>query len=200
MNKRNCLTCNKEFKTHPWELKNGFCRFCSRKCSGEWQSKNLIREKSHLWKGGPVNCICKICNKEFTVPKAHLKRGRGKFCSHKCKGIWQRENLKKENNPNWTDGRTPENHRIRNSIEYKNWRKSVYERDNYTCQICGDNRGGNLNANHIKKFSDFPAIRLDINNGITLCEHCHISKVTHYEEKYEIYFISKIRKEEACGV
>src|SRR3990167_10064205 len=34
---------------------------------------------------------------------------------------------------NWQGGLTPTNKRIRNSHEYKLWRKAVFEKDNYTC-------------------------------------------------------------------
>lgn len=60
----------------------------------------------------------------------------------------------------------------RRTPEYYRWRKSVYERNNYTCQICGQ-RGGELNAHHIKLFSKDIEKRIDINNGITLCKKCH---------------------------
>jgi hypothetical protein len=56
--------------------------------------------------------------------------------------------------------------------EYRIWRKSVYDRDNYTCQICGT-IGGALNADHIKPWCLFPELRFDINNGRTLCVPCH---------------------------
>lgn len=62
--------------------------------------------------------------------------------------------------------------RDRECVEYKKWRKSVYERDEYTCQNCGKT-GGKLNAHHIKPYKDFPEFRYDIDNGITLCEKCH---------------------------
>lgn len=73
---------------------------------------------------------------------------------------------------------------IRNSSAYTNWRKAVFDRDEYTCQICGQ-KGGKLNAHHIKQFAYFPELRLDINNGITLCEECH-RKVHRHEFKLVI--------------
>lgn len=72
----------------------------------------------------------------------------------------------------WKGGITPENIRIRTSLEYKKWRKDVFERDNYTCQICGQ-VGGTLQADHIKSFAANPESRFDLNNGRTLCLSCH---------------------------
>ena len=60
----------------------------------------------------------------------------------------------------------------RNSKEYKRWRNLVFERDNYTCQMCGK-RGGKLNAHHIVRFRKSIEKRVDVSNGITLCEDCH---------------------------
>jgi len=58
------------------------------------------------------------------------------------------------------------------TLEYRLWREQVFERDNYTCQMCGE-RGGKLNADHIKPYNLFKELRTDINNGRTLCENCH---------------------------
>ena len=62
--------------------------------------------------------------------------------------------------------------RDRESTSYKEWRERVYERDNWTCQVCGQ-YGGKLNAHHIKSYAKYPKLRLDVDNGITLCVNCH---------------------------
>ncbi len=62
--------------------------------------------------------------------------------------------------------------RDRNSKDYKNWRSSVYERDNYTCRHCQKDKC-KLNAHHIVRWVDSIEMRFDINNGITLCIECH---------------------------
>jgi len=77
----------------------------------------------------------------------------------------------------WKGGITPENHKIRNSTEYKQWRTAVFERDDYTCQDC-EERGGVLNADHIQPFAYFPDLRFVIENGRTLCRSCHVKTDT----------------------
>lgn len=60
----------------------------------------------------------------------------------------------------------------RTSPEYKRWRTKVFQRDNYTCQRCNA-KGVELNAHHIKPYQNYPELRLDNKNGITLCKVCH---------------------------
>ena len=81
--------------------------------------------------------------------------------------------LRGSKNKFWKGGITPLYQKIRTSLEYKLWREAVFKRDNYTCVWCGDNQGGNLNADHIKPFAYFPELRLAIDNGRTLCHPCH---------------------------
>lgn len=95
----------------------------------------------------------------------------------RCKGCSLEETserMKGSGSPFWKGGINGENDTLRHRKEYKTWRTAVYERDGYTCQCCGT-RGNKLNAHHINQFSDYPELRYDINNGITLCENCHDS-------------------------
>lgn len=58
----------------------------------------------------------------------------------------------------------------RNSPEYDAWRKEVVNRDK-VCQCCGyDNK---LQAHHIYGYRDNKELRVDPDNGITLCVFCH---------------------------
>lgn len=91
-----------------------------------------------------------------------------------------------KNHHNWKGGITPLNHAIRTSDNYKQWRKSVFEKDNYKCILCRE-KGGYLHAHHIKSFATIiqenniktlqEALKCeelwDIKNGITLCKKHH---------------------------
>ena len=99
------------------------------------------------------------------------------------------------NHPRWRGGISSENQLFRQTIEYKAWRKSVFNRDNYTCQICNNRSSkGNkvrLNADHIKSFADYPELRLEITNGRTLYETCHKKTATYGWKHYQLNRISE---------
>lgn len=96
--------------------------------------------------------------------------------------------FKGENSHFWKGGLTSINKIIRESAEYKLWRKAVFERDNYTCIWCGEKSGSGktieLNADHIKPFYLFPELRFAIDNGRTLCRSCHQTTNTWGKSKY----------------
>lgn len=78
----------------------------------------------------------------------------------------------------WQGGITPINRKIRGSLEFKDWRRSVFERDGFKCVNCGK-EGGWLEADHIKQFAYYPELRFEIKNGRTLCKPCHKKTETY---------------------
>jgi len=55
---------------------------------------------------------------------------------------------------------------------YQRWRRAVLERDSNTCQHCVIQEE-HLHTHHIFRFTDYPELRYDVNNGLTLCGNCH---------------------------
>lgn len=200
---KNCNFCGKEYKSY-----NKKSKYCSHICSDTSQRINpecnrrqfrVIKRKVRIKKIylcsicnikqiNRKNKYCKECNRIKNKIKIKCKncgligysyKIRIKsFCSEECKFDF----YKGEGNPNYIDGRTPENQKIRHSKPYAKWRLEVFKRDDYTCVFCGK-VGGELNADHIKPFSKFPALRLVISNGRTLCKPCHEKTPTYRNNK-----------------
>lgn len=171
--------------------------------------KNTINigrfEKGHIsWnKKEKINKVCEICGKSFKVK--NYRKLTARTCSRICqtKLIYRETRKYKKHseatkkkisiktilntprgkyNYNWKGGITPINEKIRKSVEYKLWRKSVFIKDNFTCQKTGQ-IGGKLVAHHINNFSDFPELRTSIENGITLSKESHIEFHKIYGKK-----------------
>lgn len=141
-----CKNCSREF------IKRKTSIFCSKKC----MSENI--EKVHY-----KLTFCKYCNKEFTQ-KTYRNNV---FCSPEC----TTEMKKGKNSPTWKGGIKKEKDR-RKSLEMVSWRKAVFKRDDYTCQICLM-KSRYLEPHHIFFYANFPELRAVLDNGITLCKSCH---------------------------
>ena len=87
-----------------------------------------------------------------------------------------------EKHNHYVDGRGAANNdervAARQRIEYRLWREAVFERDNWTCVKC-DTRGGELHADHIRSWRNFPELRYAIDNGRTMCPDCHRKTPTY---------------------
>ncbi len=141
---------------------------------------------------------CTVCGnfyeRHIGVPQRQWARSI--FCSIKCKAISQKETgkLRKHSLETrmkmrasarkgadshlWRGGVNTADSSIRGSVEYKLWRTSVFERDNYTCVWCKTKKSP-FNADHIKPLRFFPELRFAIDNGRTLCVPCHKTTDTY---------------------
>src|SRR3990167_4878670 len=139
-------------------------KFCSYDCMGvasrgrpAWNkgTKGLIKPNKGSFQKG----IVPWSKGKHIKSNNKLQEYREKF------GAWNRgksvPQIRGEKHWNWQGGKSKERERIQRSLEYKAWRITVFERDNYTCVFCGE-RGGKLNADHIKPFSTYPSSRLDV--------------------------------------
>lgn len=67
------------------------------------------------------------------------------------------------------------------SEKYKRLRRYIFARDGYKCALTG--KKGRLCMHHIKRYANYPELRWDPRNLITLCEEKH-KEITGHEEKY----------------
>lgn len=114
------------------------------------------------------------------------KRGRtpwnkGKKCPQISAKLKGKPNFKMRgaNNPHWKGGKTVEDKALRMSLESKEWRRKIFERDAFTCQVCRQ-VGVYLEAHHIKSWANYPELRFELDNGVALCLDCH-SKTDNYK-------------------
>ena len=159
--KKECNQCNCVFEVY--EYRTETAKFCSKKCKNNSQKGiDIFKGMDRYWLRGNKNAEDSGgSSTSFQIGQLPWNKGK----KHPA--------VAGDKNPNWKGGVTSKNELIRKSGAYKEWRFSVYERDNYTCMSCRGSESGTLNAHHIKRFADYPELRLDIDNGITLCKSCH---------------------------
>lgn len=186
------LSCQHKWntKTNSKEIKCDFCGKILRRANNRIKKHNYCSAEcqyKHKTQMHTRNVICDWCGKEY-IKKLSDRKTKRIFCSRNCMGEWQAKYVIGELACNWRGGVSTINQRIRSLIKYSNWVKGVFKKDFFTCIKCGDKRGGNLNAHHIKQVSDIieennikkmqDIIKSkelwNINNGITLCENCHV--------------------------
>lgn len=148
-----------------------------------WKVKNKSNMYGHTpWNKG-ISCD------EKTKIKIS-ERNKGKVRSEECRKRQSTRNKllgvkppiqSGDLNINWKGGVTPENVKIRNSVESDRWRVAVFERDKYLSIKSGT--GGRLTVHHILNFSNHPELRFNINNGATLTREEHKEFHQQYGKK-----------------
>ena len=98
-----------------------------------------------------------------------------------------RDSIRGENSPVWKGDKAVTVRNGRELPEYRDWRKGVFSRDLYTCQCCGARNGHGkyvrLEAHHIKDWKNNINDRYNLDNGVTLCQECHILFHSLYGKK-----------------
>ena len=167
------------------KLKVGASKIGNKNCVGRVYSKETIQKMSESHKGNTVWLGKKHSDKtkkklsELNINPSKEKRRK---CGEANKGKRMGDKSTRWN-PNLTDEERLDR---RHYPAYNDWRKSVYERDLYTCQKCGDNKGGNLEAHHVESYAKNKELRTVVENGITFCRACHKSFHSIYGLKSNI--------------
>jgi len=185
---KKCLYCGKEFPYRETLKVRSYGRigsikqkFCSKFCSINYLNKSLasrkrtserLKNKSSPLKGRKLSLS----------PEQREKRRLNKLGPKNCL---------------WKGGISQLQKLIRGSSYYLRWRKDIFERDNYTCQIC-EKKGEKIQADHYPKTFAYlleknniktleQAINCEelwnISNGRTLCIDCHKKTDTYLNRK-----------------
>jgi len=172
-----CLNCCKEFGYYRTN-KSG--KYCSLNCFFSYPEN--IKRNSERRRGRKISEETK---KKMSLARKGIKQNK----------TWIKRRFKSfKKNMLLRVKKTPEILNLKTSKKYKETRKKVLERDNYTCQECGDKSGGNLQVHHIIPlsfiFDEYKIIKNDnllfnIDNQITLCKNCH-KKTPSYGSKLSI--------------
>jgi hypothetical protein len=141
------------------------------------------------------NCLCE-CGTVFKVRIRNLKTGQTKSCG--C-WKWEYENLirRGKKHPSYNHTKTKKEREIGRNIEgYSDWLFQVKKKANFICDCCGI-KGNKLHSHHLNNYKDFPELRLCINNGVCLCENCHMefhNKFSRFGNIKEQYYNFKGEK------
>lgn len=170
----------KELKERKRELMKG--RKQTEKMKEVVRNYNLTKKDyskvSKKLKGRPSPMKGKKCSKET---KEKLKKSHKGKHYNRLKSYFFKEG---SDNISWRGGINRINRQERDiemqRAKYIKWREEIFKRNNWICQKCGSKE--NLEAHHIKEWSEYPELRYNKDNGLTLCKDCHI-KIHNQDEK-----------------
>ena len=178
-----CIDCGKEKKTGTPRC--GSCGAKHRKHHSGWkhteEAKRKISEKAkgkknalgyrwtdeqrarHTGEGAPM------------YGKKHTTESRKKMSeAHSGENNYMYGRRDELSGKQWKGGKCSERVKDCSRYEGRMWSKGVQERDNYTCQNCKVTSETNkLHAHHIKEWEEYPELRYEVSNGLTLCVPCH---------------------------
>lgn len=146
-----CSCCKKVFYKLRKDINKGEGKYCSYACSARMTKNGSGSKRSH----------------DFRKKMSLLRVGKPNY---KLRGR-KRPDITGEKNHNWNGGSSKAYKTGYWGAEYQNWRRLVFQRDNFECQQC--RHQGYITAHHKKSWANYPDLRYEISNGQTLCEPCH---------------------------
>lgn len=158
----------------------------------KWARTPEANEKRRVKMSGVKNHnYGKVFSKEHREKMSMSMKGRVPWNKGMGKGPYQKKGRVRKmgkDNPNWKGGlEFRKKDGIRNDSAYAEWRRQVWLRDNFKCKIANPECKGRIEAHHILGWRDYPELRYQPNNGITLC-HAHHPRKRSDEAKLSPYF------------
>lgn len=176
---KNCIKCRLNFPTNkPNRILCDTCRqvkcvVCSTDfLDGGSHNRKCCSNACRLIYQARPTLTCIQCGNTFLKRLGHVM----KHCSQECR-------YKSARKPNAAKHR---------GHDYRKWVTAVFERDGFACQQCGST--GAIHAHHVKEWAEFPELRFDVANGLTLCQDCHQiihgRKITQASKRFQPVCIS----------
>jgi HNH endonuclease len=179
---RACNQCGQWYK-------GGGAQFCSRSCRTIWSNlrdnpakRDSAREKISAARVGKPTTLGREMPQSQRKNVGNARRGKKASpewranigAGLKVAGVKPPRNphLVGPAHPNWKGGHRTARSADFSSPLYKEFRRTVASRDNWTCRGCGTTKC-RLEVHHIETWCEAPEKRYDLNNGILLCRPCH---------------------------
>ena len=194
-----CPQCNGAFKVFVSRVAKGKGKFCSKACYTEnMKAQKSPRSCDHCGQfvdvlpyrhtrqhfycsrpcfynarktGGWTACENPECNNTVYRSSRRKRTRKHVFCSMKCRSAV----VHGPNHHLWEGGIDPHDKRKGHEFSSHTYRL-ILERDQYSCQECGDYECDVLHVDHVLAICNGGSN--DISNGRTLCVKCHNKKST----------------------
>lgn len=140
-------------------------RFCSKSCCEKYRYRTKIRKEK----------VCNICGRTF-IGSIRTKNANCRSClaTHLYGKCGSDNNAWRGGHKYWQSGKFGKD---KDGLSWKKQRKLAWERDKYTCQVCGvspitlNDPTYKPDVHHINPYR--LSFSHDINNLISLCRSCH---------------------------
>jgi len=164
-----CPICGLEYYRPEYYVSKSEC--CSKECLSIWR-KQKCGNKSPLWKGGDVKCICIVCGNTMFRKRTEVEKGWGKYCSARCRGIDFSKRYSGKNNPNYKQGGSFKQYCELFGNNLKRRVKAFWDNKCVLCNASISKDGTDLHVHHVDGNKHTPC------DGskpkfVCLCRSCH---------------------------